>query len=44
MFLLIPEPMPWSAVSGVSTGKGTNSAQLFTPGETKALAKSKIHQ
>jgi hypothetical protein len=24
--------------------EGTNSAQLFTPGETKALAKSKVHQ
>ena len=25
-------------------GEGTNSARLFTPGETKALAKSKVHQ
>ena len=25
-------------------GDGTNSARLFTPGETKALAKSKVHQ
>jgi hypothetical protein len=24
--------------------EGTNSARLFTPGETKALAKSKVHQ
>jgi hypothetical protein len=25
-------------------GEGTNSARLFTPRETKALAKSKVHQ
>ena len=25
-------------------GEGTNSPRLFTPGETKALAKSKVHQ
>ena len=25
-------------------GAGTNSPRLFTPGETKALAKSKVHQ
>jgi hypothetical protein len=25
-------------------GEGTNSARLFTPGERKALAKSKVHQ
>jgi hypothetical protein len=25
-------------------GEGTNSAWLFTPGKTKALAKSKVHQ
>jgi hypothetical protein len=25
-------------------GEGTNSPQLFTPGETKALAKSKVRQ
>ena len=24
--------------------EGTNSPRLFTPGETKALAKSKVHQ
>ena len=24
--------------------KGTNSARLFTPGEMKVLAKSKVHQ
>jgi hypothetical protein len=24
--------------------EGTNSTRLFTPGETKALAKSKVHQ
>jgi hypothetical protein len=24
--------------------EGTNSLRLFTPGETKALAKSKVHQ
>ena len=31
--LIIPEPC-----------EGTNSARLFTPGETKALAKSKFYQ
>jgi hypothetical protein len=25
-------------------GEGTDSARLFTPGERKALAKSKVHQ
>ena len=25
-------------------GAGTNSPRLFTPGETKALAESKVHQ
>ena len=25
-------------------GEGTNSPRLFTPGETKALAESKVHQ
>ena len=35
---VIPEPTARSAVPG------TNSARLFTPGETKALAKSKVHQ
>ena len=25
-------------------GEGTNSPRLFTPGETKSLAKSKVHQ
>ena len=25
-------------------GEGTNSLRLFTPGETKALAESKVHQ
>jgi hypothetical protein len=30
----VPEP----------TAQGTNSPRLFTPGETKALAKSKVHQ
>jgi hypothetical protein len=25
-------------------GEGTNSDRLFTPGERKALAKSKVHQ
>jgi hypothetical protein len=32
-FLFVPEP-----------SEGTNSPRLFTPGETKALAKSKVHQ
>ena len=27
-----------------STSEGTNSPRLFTPGETKALGKSKVHQ
>jgi hypothetical protein len=41
---VIPEPMARSAVPGVSPGEGTNSPRLFTPGETNALAKSKVHQ
>ena len=28
--------------SGVSSGRGTNSVRLFTPGKRKALAKSKV--
>ena len=28
----------------ICDGEGTNSPRLFTPGETKALAKSKVHQ
>jgi hypothetical protein len=42
--ILIPEPTARSAVPGVSPGEGTNSTRLFTPGERKALAKSKVHQ
>ena len=34
--LFIPEP--------TAPCEGTNSPRLFTPGETKALAKSKVHQ
>jgi hypothetical protein len=34
----IPEPTARSSV------RGTNSPRLFTLGETKALAKSKVHQ
>ena len=40
----IAEPTARSAVPGVSQGEGTNSPRLFTPGETKALAESKVHQ
>jgi hypothetical protein len=28
----------------LARGEGTNSALLFTPGKTKALAKSEVHQ
>jgi hypothetical protein len=31
-------------ISPRADGAGTNSPRLFTPGETKALAKSKVHQ
>ena len=31
-------------ISPRADGAGTNSRRLFTPGETKALAKSKVHQ
>jgi hypothetical protein len=37
---IVPEPTSQSAVPG----EGTNSPRLFTSGETKALAKSKVHQ
>jgi hypothetical protein len=33
-----------SHAQGEARGEGTNSARLFTPGERKALAKSKVHQ
>ena len=36
--LIIPEP------TARKPCEGTNSPRLFTPGETKALAKSKVHQ
>jgi hypothetical protein len=36
----LPEPTARSAVPG----EGTNSARLFTPEKTKALAKSEVHQ
>jgi hypothetical protein len=32
------------AVPGVRRGEGINSDRLFTPGERKALVKSKVHQ
>ena len=37
---VIPKPTVRSTV----LGEGTNSTWLFTPRETKALAKSKVHQ
>ena len=41
---IIPKPTARSAVARVSPGEGTNSARLFTPGESETLAKSKAHQ
>ena len=41
---IIPEPTARSAVPRVSPGVGTNSARLFTPGESETLAKSKVHK
>jgi hypothetical protein len=40
-FRFIPPPPPPPRASAV---QGTNSDRLFTPGERKALAKSKVHQ
>jgi hypothetical protein len=33
-----------SSIYPRADGEGTNSPRLFTPGETKALAKCKVHQ
>jgi hypothetical protein len=41
---VVPEPTARSAVLGAIPGEGTYCPLLFTPGETKALAKSKVHQ
>jgi hypothetical protein len=41
---LIPEPTALPPFRALSRGEGTNSDRLFTPGERKALAKSKVHQ
>ena len=33
-----------NGLSGLRPERGTNSARLFTPGKSKALAKSEVHQ
>jgi hypothetical protein len=42
--MLALETTARSAVPAVSPRECTNYALLFTPGERKALAKSKVHQ
>ena len=41
-----PEVSQWHVVPfrALARAKGANSSRLFTPGERKALAKSKVHQ
>ena len=41
---LSPSQRRGAPFRALARDKGTNSPRLFTPGETKALAKSKVHQ